>query len=115
MRISLNWSIVLQLMIWPFVSSMNGATSHGIVCTMQNTCVDCLLRVLCQQNDDETFGFTPGSEPIFGTKKSSHQCDHKCTLGQRGTYCVVILNHVPITKILIPFLSRARIQSLIQD
>jgi hypothetical protein len=69
----LNWSIVLQLMIWPFVLSTNGATSHGIVCTMQNNRVDCLLRVLVDSRATKTMmkcSVLPlGVNPSLGRKR----------------------------------------------
>jgi hypothetical protein len=58
------------------------ATSHAIVQTIQNTCVDCLLRMLFDSGADHTMMKRSAvSEPIIGLKTSCHWCDLKCTLG----------------------------------
>jgi hypothetical protein len=57
------------------------AISHAIDHMIQNTCANCLLRVLFDSGTDEAFCFTARSEPIFGTKTTCHQCDLQCTLG----------------------------------
>jgi hypothetical protein len=73
------------------------ATSHAIVCTIENTCVNCLLQIKTMMKHsalylgvNQSLGRkrrVPGvTSNALLDKTSCHWCDLKCTLGQRGTY-----------------------------